>query len=365
MNFAFRGKRIAGLLTVVPANEGSFLEEMKNFNFPVNRSLKLKEVMGYDKHRLVEEGVCVSDLAVHGLRHLFSRGRLDPADIDALILVTQSPDHLMPPTSSIIQGRLNLKQDMFCLDINQGCAGFVVGLIEAFLLLEQPAIRKVVLINADVLSRKTSPKDRNSYPLVGDAASITIVERDAADSVIYANLKMDGTRNEALMIPAGGFRMPSTAATALLEDVGDNNLRAKDHLRMDGSAVFNFVQTEVPPMIERLLAEAAVPVDAVDWFFFHQPNRFMLQKLAEKMRVSTTKMPNNVVEHFGNSSGVTIPMAIASNMSAQLLANTYRVCLAGFGVGLTWGSMLLSFGELAFCESIDYPNATNEQRHYG
>ncbi|MGC1524229.1 MAG: ketoacyl-ACP synthase III [Steroidobacteraceae bacterium] len=365
MNFVFRGKRISGLLTVVPSNEGSFLEEMKNFNFPVNRSLKLKEVMGYDKHRLVEDGVCVSDLAVHGLEHLFSQGRLDPADIDALILVTQSPDHLMPPTSSIIQGRLNLKQDMFCLDINQGCAGFVVGLIEAFLLLEQPAIRKVILINADVLSRKTSPKDRNSYPLVGDAASITVVERDATDSVIYANLKMDGTRNEALMIPAGGLRMPSTPATALLDDVGDNNLRAKDHLRMDGSAVFNFVQTEVPPMIERLLTEAGVPVDAVDWFFFHQPNRFMLQKLADKMQVAYSKMPNNVVEHFGNSSGVTIPMAIASNMSAQMMADTFRVCLAGFGVGLTWGSMLLSFGALTFCESIEYPNATNEQRHYG
>src|ERR1700683_4246214 len=148
MNFTFRGKRLSGLLTVVPANEASFLEEMKNFNFPLNRSLKLKEVMGYDKHRLVQDGVCVSDLAVHGLEHLIARGRLDRGDIDALILVTQSPDHLMPPTSSIIQGRLNLKQDMFCLDINQGCAGFVVGLIEAFLLLAQAAVGKVVLVNA-------------------------------------------------------------------------------------------------------------------------------------------------------------------------------------------------------------------------
>ena len=112
------------------------------------------------------------------------------------------------------------------------------------------------------------------------------------------------------MIPAGGMRMPSTAATAAMEDVGDHNLRAKDHLRMDGSAVFNFVQTEVPPMIDDLLAAAGMPMDAVDWFLFHQPNRFMLQKLAEKMRVSPAKMPSNIVERFGNSSGVTIPMAI-------------------------------------------------------
>jgi len=150
----------------------------------------------------------------------------------------------MPATSNIIQGRLGLKQDMLCLDINQACAGFVIGLMQAFMLLEQESIRKVVLINADVLSRKTSPKDRNIYPLVGDATAITIVERDTQDSVIHARLKMDGSRNDALIIPAGGMRLPCSAETAVLEDVGDNNLRAKDHLRMDGSAIFNFVQTE-------------------------------------------------------------------------------------------------------------------------
>ena len=355
MNFTFRQKRISGILAIVPANERSFVEEMKNFNFPESRSLKLKEVMGYDKHRLVEPGVCVSDLAVFGLEHLFKNGLLQRDEIDALILVTQSPDHFMPPTSNIVQGRLGLKHDMLCMDIGQGCAGFVIGLIQAFLLLEQESIRKVVLINADVLSRKTSPKDRNSYPLVGDAASITIVERDPEDSIIHANLKMDGARNEVLMIPAGGFRMPSTPATAVLEDVGDNNLRAKDHLRMDGSAVFNFVQVEVPPMIESLLAFAGVSIDAVDCFVCHQPNRFMLQKLADKMKVPYARMPMNVVENFGNSSGVTIPMAITFNLATRLKNSHLQVCLAGYGVGLTWSSLLMRLGGLTFCEMINYP----------
>ena len=355
MNFAFRAKRISGLLAIVPAHEQSFLADMRNFNFSEARSLKLMEAMGYDKHRLVEPGVCVSDLAVFGLQYLFDRGLLGPDDFDAIVLVTQSPDHLMPPTSSIIQGRLNLKQDLFCLDINQGCAGFIIGLIEAFLLLEQPSIRKVILINADVMSRKTSPKDRNSYPLVGDAASIAIVERDNVDDPIHANLKMDGTRREALMIPAGGFRMPSTPETAVLEDGGDNNLRSKDHLRMDGSAVFNFVQVEVPPLIKSLLDYAQLTQDSVDYFLCHQPNRFMLQKLADKMKIPYAKMPMNVVEHFGNSSGVTIPIATAYNLRDRLAAETFQVCFAGFGVGLTWGAMLMRLGPLNFCELIDYP----------
>lgn len=355
MNFTFRNKRVSGVLAVLPANEKTFLEEMKNFNAPEARSLKLKEVMGYDRHRLVKGDVCVSDLAVFGMEHLFSKGLLDKDSIDALILITQSPDHFMPPTSSIIQGRLNLKKDMICLDISQGCAGFVMGLMQAFMLLEQESIRKVVLINADVLSRKTSPKDRNSYPLIGDAAAITVIERDPQESVIHANLKMDGTQNQVLMIPAGGFRMPSTPETAVLEDAGENNLRAKDHLRMDGSAVFNFVQLEVPPMIESLLAFAGKPIESVDYFLFHQPNKFMLEKLADKMKVPYKKMPRNVVQHFGNSSGVSIPIALALNLADRAKQGRFQACLAGFGVGLTWGSMLMRLGGLNFCEMIDYP----------
>jgi 3-oxoacyl-[acyl-carrier-protein] synthase-3 len=354
VNFTFRRKRISGLLTVVPANEGCFVEEMKNFNFPEARSLKLKEVMGYDKRRLVKPGVCVSDLAVFGLQHLFDSGLLKRDEIYALFLVTQSPDHFMPPTSNIIQGRLGLKQDVFCLDISQGCAGFVIGLIQAFLLLEQEHIRKVVLINADVLSRKASPKDRNIYPLIGDGASITVLERDTEDSVIHANLKMDGSRAEALIIPAGGLRMPPTSETAKLEEVGDNNLRAKDHLFMDGAAIFNFVQVEVPPLIESLLAHAGVSVDAVDYFFCHQPNRFMLEKLADKMKIPHAKMPNNVVEHFGNNSGATIPTAITFNLRERLLREKLRVCLAGFGAGLTWSAMLISLGKVDFNTIIEY-----------
>jgi 3-oxoacyl-[acyl-carrier-protein] synthase-3 len=354
MNFTFHRKRISGLLTVVPAKERTFIEEMKNYNAPEARTLKLKEVMGYDRRRLVEPGVCVSDLAVFGLQHLFDRGLLKPEEIDALLVATMSPDHFMPPTSNIIQGRLGLKQDMFCLDMNQACAGFVLGLVESFMLLEQESIRKVVLINGDVLSRKTSPKDRNIYPLVGDAVSITVVERDSEDSVIHACVKMDGSRGDALTIPAGGMRLPSSPETAVMEDVGDNNLRAKDHLRMDGTAIFNFVQTEVPPIIEGVLGQAGMPMDSVDYFLCHQPNRFMLQKLADKMKVPYAKMPNNVVEHFGNSGGATIPTVVAFNLADRMKKGRSLVCLAGFGGGLVWASMLMRLGDLSFCELVDF-----------
>src|SRR5271167_4712606 len=105
MNFVFNHRRMRGLLAIVPAHERSFVDEMENFNFPRARSLKLKEVMGYDRHRLVEGEVCVSDLACFGLEKLLENGLLKRDGLDALVVVTQSPDYFMPPTSSVIHGR--------------------------------------------------------------------------------------------------------------------------------------------------------------------------------------------------------------------------------------------------------------------
>lgn len=359
MNLLFHDKSITGILLVVPENSKSFLDEMSNFDFPIERSLKLKQVMGYDTHHIVDGPVCVSDLTTYGFTHLFQNGLLQPNEIDAIILVTQTPDYVLPPTSSIIQGRLQLKQDLFCIDINQGCAGFVMGLMQAFMLLDQPTIKKVALVNADVLSRKISTRDRNSYPLCGDAASITIVEKSPGTGSIHANLKMDGTRHQALIIPAGGMRMPSTPETAIMADQGDNNFRALDHLRMEGGDVFNFVQTEVPPLIEDLLKTANLSKEDIDYFLCHQPNQFMLQKLADKLKIPHAKVPMNIVGKYGNSSGVTIPAAITENLASSITKDTFRIVLAGFGVGLTWCTMLLHAGRLNFCNVIKFPSKEN------
>ena len=355
MNLTFHRKRISGILTVLPARELSFLEEMKNYNFSPTRSRKLMEIMGYDKRRVVNPGVSLSDLAVFGLQNLFEQGLLIPEEIDALLVVTHSPDYIVPATSNVIQGRLCLKHDMLCLDISQACAGFVVGLSQAFMLLEQQSIRKVVLINGDIFSQRASPKDRSIYPLIGDALTITILERDSEDSLIHADIKMDGSRGDALMVPAGGIRLPCSPATAILENAGDNNFRSKEHLRIEGSAIFNFVQTEIPPLVEGLLSRAGVSAEAVDYFLCHQSNRFMLQKLADKMNVPYAKMPNNIVENFGNSSGATIPVTITFNLAEKFKNEHVLACLVGFGAGLTWGAMLMHIGRLDFCEMITFP----------
>ena len=354
MDFVFKNKRISGILTVLPKKAVKFEDEMANYSFSPAKCMKLKLAMGYNEHRIAEPGQCSSDFCKFGLQYLFDNNLLNKDDIDALLFVSQSADYYMPPTSNLIHGHFGLKQDCLCMDINQGCAGFELGLIQAFMLLEQPAIKKVVLMNADVLSPKVSDQDRNSKPLIGDAAAVTIVEKCQEENPIYANIKMDGTGAMVLNIPAGGFRMPSTPETAIMEQDAAGNFRSKNNLVMQGDDVFNFVQREVPPMIEHLYEQSGVDRNEVDWYMFHQPNKFMLNKLADKLKVPREKMPANIVENFGNASGVTVPTCISFNLGEQLCNKTMQLCMAGFGVGLTWSSIMMKMGNLKFNKIIEY-----------
>lgn len=356
MNLKFKNKKITGILSVLPENEIKFEDEIENYAFSKSQSMKLKLIMGYNKRRVVKEGTTVSDLCIHGLQHLFDNNQLDKNDIDALILVSQSPDYFIPSTSHVIQGKLGLKTDMVCLDISQACSGYSIGLSQAFMLLDQEDINKVVVVNGDTYSQKVSIQDRGSRPITGDAVSITIVEKSTTDNTIYGAINTDGTGAEALIIPAGGFRTPSTAETAELVQDSKGNTRSLEHLVMKGDDVFNFVQREVPPMVDKILERANVRKVDVDYFMFHQPNKFMLKKLADKMEVPYEKMPNNIVENFGNSNSATIPVNISFNLGEKLLDNSYFLCLAGFGAGLSWSSLLLEVGNLDFCEIINYNN---------
>lgn len=354
MRLKFKDKKISGILAVVPANVAFFEDEMDNYEFSKETSIKLKETMGYNSHRIVAGNVCVSDLCVYGLNWLFERELLKKEDIDALILVTETPDYIIPPTSNIIQGELNLKEDMICMDINQGCAGYEVGLIQAFMLLEQQAIKKVVLLNAEVMSRKVSKRDRNSYPLAGDGAAVTIVERSSEPSDIYVEIKMDGTGAFAIQIPAGGMKIPSSPVTCKEQKDDAGNWRSLENLVMKGDEVFMFVQKKVPPLIEEVCDFAQLQKSDIDYFMFHQPNKFMLRKIARKLKVDENKLPTNIVENFGNSSGVTVPLNIAFNVGEKLTAEKYKMCLAGFGIGLVWGAIIMEVGPLDFCNLIEF-----------
>lgn len=354
MRVTFKGKRITSVIGILPETVSYFDDEVNNYTFPAKQTMRLKKVMGFESHRLAKANSFASDFCLYGISYLLQNNVITKEEIGAILVVTLSPDYFLPQISNIVQGELGLSEDVLCLDIAQGCCGYLIGLMESFMLLDRINGKKVVLCNVDVLSKKVSNKDRNDFPLIGDGAAITIIENDSNAQDIYYLMKMDGKRRNVLRIPAGGFRQPNTMETGKLYNVGDGNLRALDHMHMDGSEVFNFVQREVPPCIDEILSYAGITKDEINYFLFHQPNKFMLKKLREKLQIDENKFFNNLVTKYGNSSGASIPLVLTDNLAEKMENGDFHTCcLSAFGSGLAWGSMIINLGKMKFCRLIE------------
>lgn len=352
MYLHWKNKAITGILSIVPSNEVHFDDEVENYAFSASQTMQLKKVMGYDKHRICKSEACISDLICYGFNHLFDQNLIQKDEIDAMILLTNSPDYPVPPTSNIIQGMLDMKTDMICLDINQGCAGYMVGLMQAFMLLDQEAIRKVAIVTSDIESRTHSYKDRSSYPLMGDAATISIVENKPSKA-FSQYIKMDGKGALSICMPAGGLKCPASEDSIKMKDDGSGNILSGHHIHMVGDQIFNFVMGTVPQMFKDIFEKEGLTYDDVDYFMLHQPNKFILSRLAKKIGVDKNKVPANVVETLGNSASSTIPNVITLNLADSLTTRSFKLCLGAFGEGLIWSASIMDIGPLDFCQMIE------------
>ncbi len=357
MKCIFRNKKISAITSVVPKAERRFDDEYPIFKLTEDKARRFKKMMSLDRHRIAPPEVCASDLCLYGLQRLLNEGTLKKEEIGALVFISQTPDYFAPPTSNVIHGKLGLGHDVVCLDINQGCAGFLLGLMQAFLLLEIAALPKVILLNGDTCSKQMDRCNRISYPLTGDAGSVTVVERCEAENPVYMDVKNDGSRHKALMIPAGAYRMPSTPETLKLQEAEEGMIQSLEQIHMDGTAIFNFAMEDIPLQVESLLSFSGNTRDSIEYFLFHQPNPFILKQMADKMKIPLAKLPNNIVSLYGNSSSVTIPLNITHNYPQQMMQGSHRVYLCGFGVGLAWSSMVMNLGPLEACKIVEYEPA--------
>ncbi len=354
MDFVFSNSSITGMLAVMPDREIKFEDEMVNFNFPIKSSLKLAKTFGYGARRVVDDGVTASDLCVYGINYLLDAGLLKKEDIGGILFISQTPDYIQPPTSNVIQGKLGLGYDVLCMDINQGCAGFVLGIFQAYSLLASGLEGKILLLNAETPSLVMPKRDRSSTPLFGDAATITVIEKTDAETPSRFKIKNDGSRYDALIIPAGGFRMRCSTETSVETQQEDGNFRSLEHPVMKGDDVYNFTVNEVIELIEEMVSTSSLTKEDIDYYMLHQPNRFILQNMAKKMDIPEDKMPNNIVGLFGNSSSAALPVNIVYNLGEILERRELTFLLSGFGIGLSWNTALMKLGNLNFCKMVGH-----------
>ncbi|WP_298067020.1 3-oxoacyl-[acyl-carrier-protein] synthase III C-terminal domain-containing protein [uncultured Mailhella sp.] len=356
MKATIHGVKIRGVCATVPAHVSYFEDELKHFPFPEKSSRRLGKVMGFREHRIADPKTTLCDLASYTLNYLFHRGYLRKEDMQAMIVVSRERDYPVPGNSKVIHGQLGLPRDMHCVDMYENCIGFISGLYTACSMIAGGGVDSVVLATTITGACYANIKDRNTYPICGDAAGVTLITRsdDPEDKISFV-FHHDGSRLEVLMTPAGGMRMPRSSETAKMFKDKMGNFRSLNNKYMDGTAVFQFVMEEVPPLIEEICAYAGVKKEDIRYHLTHQPNRFMLEKLADLMGVSRDILFNNIVEKFGNSSCATIPVNIAFNLGKRLLAEKMLVCFSAFGAGLSLGAAVCPLGNLEFCDLIEHP----------
>lgn len=305
---------------------------------------KIYSKTGITKRHIASQDETASDLAFQAAKKLFERGCVKPSEIDFLILCTQTPDYILPTTACILQDRLGLPRNIGAIDMNLGCSGFVYALSIAKGLIETNAAKKILLITSDTYSKFIHPLDKSVRTIFGDGAVATLVENSDSnyDMIGPFIFGTDGSGADNLIIKSGLCRKEKNSDSSKeIEDLF-GNIRSSENLYMNGPEIMNFSLTEVPLAFENILRKSKLNRDDINYFVFHQANKFMLESLRKKININEKKFPI-FIDDKGNTVSSSIPFALIGLKEKNLLRPGITIMLVGFGVGYSWAATIVKF----------------------
>jgi 3-oxoacyl-[acyl-carrier-protein] synthase-3 len=348
--FSIANCRLAGVSACVPIN--AYENAEYEYLSASDRELLIKTT-GVARRRIAREGTTSSDLALSPALQLIQSLRWEPADVELMVLVTQTGDYLMPATSRILQHKLGLSRNCMTIDINSGCSGFVDGLATASSLISATGMRKALLLTAEVPSRYTSPRDKSTFPLFGDAAAALALEYDVSAPPLYFNIQTDGSGFDAIMIPDGGMRSPVNSSASFQTHVIVPGIeRNRLQLALDGIKVFNFSLREVAPNIRDLFRYAGKDLSEADYFVFHQANLLIIDSVRKKLGLEKDRFPVSL-NRFGNTSSASIPLTLVTELAEAIRNGRKQLLFTGFGVGLAWGSCIAEINQMCVPDLLE------------
>ena len=265
--------------------------------------------------------------------------------IDLILFVSQSPDYFLPSTAVILQDKLGLSKNTVAFDINLGCSGYVYGLTVIGQFLQNGNFRKALLLCGDKSTISTNYQDKSTFPLFGDAGSATLLEFDKSADEWFAHLASDGSGKDSIIIEHGHSRHPYGSVSDEYIEYEPGVIRTKKHLALNGMDVFNFALKEVAPSIKQMLENFEINIDDIDYFVLHQANKLINESVRKKLKVAPEKVPYSI-QNFGNTSSASIPLTICTCLKEKIESDQLTLLLAGFGVGFSWGSVVLKTSEI-------------------
>lgn len=300
---------------------------------------KTAKGVGCSSRHIADINMTAGDMAVEAANKLFREHRISPSDIDFVIFAIQTPDHFLPPTACIIQNKLGLPTSVGAFDFDLGCSGYVYGLAIADSFVKSGLAKNVLLLTGDTITRFIHSEDSNRV-LFGEAASATVVSADGFAKIGSFEKGSDGSGADCLIVENGAGRHLCHTGKEGVD--GEGNMRRDDYFYMNGSAVFNFTIERVPLLVKNTLAVNGLRSEDIDYYVFHQANRFMLNTIRKVCGIAKDSFYVNL-ETTGNTTSTTIPLALVDCLDQNKVNSGDRVLIAGFGVGLSWAGTILTF----------------------
>lgn len=302
---------------------------------------RLEARTGVVERHIAAPGETALDLVVAACERMEAEGCLALNEVDAVIFCTETPDYIIPPNSGLLHGRLDMPTDVLAFDINIGCSGYVYGLEVARSLIVSETSRRVLLATADTYSHLIHSGDRATRCVFGDGGAVSLIGPSADDGgVVDIALGTYGKQHERFIVRAGGARRRRSASTAVPIRDRSGNVRTAEHIEMDGLGVLSFFNSMIPNEVEKLLARNGLGVDDVDLFVFHQASEVALESLRRLIKIPEEKWVREMAD-IGNLVSASIPVALKRAMDNGRTRPGDLVVLCGFGVGLSWGTVLL------------------------
>ena len=327
---------IRALAYTLPENEITNEQLVKEF--PEWSVDKIADKVGINTRFVASENETSSDLAVKAAEKLFLENpNINKEDIDFVLFCTQSPDYFLPTSACIIQNKLGLLTTCGALDFNLGCSGYIYGLSLAKGLILGGIANNVLLLTGETYSKYLHTKDKGNRTIFGDAGSATLISTEGFAEIENFSLGTDGKGAENLIVKTGGLRCKSPMNDLTFDEKA--NPTSSDYLYMNGSEIFNFTIEAVPELVKNTLLKNKLTNDEIEGFVFHQANKFMLNFLRKKLKISEEKF-HYYMSEVGNTVSSTIPIVLYEKLkNGELHGN---ILLGGFGVGYSWGGCVIN-----------------------
>lgn len=299
---------------------------------------KVAKKVGVNSRHLAAAEETAGDMAEKAARKLFEEYGISPKDIDFVMLCTQSPDYFLPSTACILQHKLGIPTSAGAFDYNLGCSGCVYGLAVAKGLVAAGIAKNVLVLTAETYNKYLHPSDKSNRSIFGDGAAACLVSTEGFAEIGEFSLGTDGSGAEKLIVKTGAARCKTSTGKSDMDEEG--HTRYDDYLYMDGGGIFNFTLDAVPAMMKDILAKNKITQEDVDYYVFHQANKFMLNTIRKVCVLPKDKFYVNL-EETGNTVSSTVMIGLKQCIESGTIHEGMNVMISGFGVGLSWGGTML------------------------